>query len=98
MIGNLSHQSQPDDTRVGDESQHSTIATHPLGVKPSGNAFTAPKNLKASSGLFALLPDELLILALEYLDSHSLSSIGATCKALYAFSRYDELWKSIFVA
>jgi hypothetical protein len=74
-----------------------SIPPHPLGVKPSGNRYTAPHDSRTSIGLFQILPDETLSIVLDYLDSNSLRNLGSCCKALYAFSRFDDLWKSIFV-
>lgn len=79
-----------------DESAN-TIWSHPLGIRPSGNAFTATTNLKAALGTFALLPDELLTQFLEYLDAQDLLRLGATCRALHAFTRSEELWKALFI-
>ena len=79
------------------EAVYPTIGVHPLGIKPLGNAYTAQENLKLNAGLFACLPDEVLIQFLEHLSASLLRSIGATCKALYAFSRVDELWKSLLI-
>ncbi|KAF8469551.1 hypothetical protein BDZ91DRAFT_720456 [Kalaharituber pfeilii] len=74
------------------------IAPHPLRVKPLGNTFTADSNLRDNStGHFGVLPDELLVQLLGYLDSGSLLALGATSKGLYAFSRCDELWKDLFI-
>lgn len=74
-----------------------TVPPHPLRIKPSGNAYTATKNLKSAAGLFAALPDELLVQVFEFLDATSLGRIGATCKALYAFSRLEDLWKTLYI-
>ncbi|PGH28747.1 hypothetical protein GX50_08504 [[Emmonsia] crescens] len=73
------------------------IPPHPLGVKPSGNALTATHNIRHAIGSLAVLSDELIILLLECLDSASLLRLGATCKALYAFTRAEELWKALFI-
>ncbi|RPB19810.1 Clavaminate synthase-like protein, partial [Terfezia boudieri ATCC MYA-4762] len=71
---------------------------HPLRIKPLGNAFTASSNLRdTSTGNIALLPDELIIQLLSYLDAKSLLALGSTSKGLYAFCRWDELWKDLFV-
>jgi hypothetical protein len=92
--------------RKTNESQSSTqqplsdgtlTKRHPLRVRPSGNALTAESNLKASCGLFALLPDELLVQFLEILNVPHLLRLGATCKALHAFTRNEELWRALFV-
>jgi hypothetical protein len=81
------------DGQRGDEA----IPSHPLGVKPSGNALLATWSLRDAIGTFRLLPDELILLLLEYLDGSSLLGIGRTCKAFYAFTRAEELWKALFV-
>lgn len=73
------------------------VKRHPLGVRPSGNAFTADVNLKAAAGLYALLPDELLAQLLDLLDATDLLRLGATCRALHAFTRNEELWRALFV-
>lgn len=73
------------------------IPSHPLGVKPSGNALLATENLRDAIGSFKLLPDELILLLLESLDGASLLRIGRTCRAFYAFTRAEELWKALFV-
>lgn len=81
------------DGGVADEA----IPSHPLGVKPSGNALLATQNLRGAIGAFRPLPDELILLLLESMDGPSLLRIGRTCKALYAFTRAEELWKALFV-
>lgn len=73
------------------------LIAHPLGVKPLGNALGDTVNVKNLSGLFASLPDELLIEMLEYLSPRELTYLGSTCRALYAFCRLDELWKSLYL-
>ncbi len=73
------------------------VPPHPLGIKPLGNAYDAKINIKRNCGIFTWLPDELLISVLEYLDAATLVRLGGACKALYAFCREEELWKSIFV-
>ncbi|MCJ1451808.1 hypothetical protein MMC28_002148 [Mycoblastus sanguinarius] len=78
---------------VTDESV--TIPSHPLGIKPAGNAYAAPKNIKLAVGHFSALPDDLLVQILEILDAASLKQLGITCKSLYAFSRLDDLWKTL---
>lgn len=85
-----------------DDSQEvsDTVPPHPLGVKPSGNAYAgaASHNLKGNAGLFAQLPDELLTHFLEQLDARALVCLGHTCKALYAFCWSDELWKPLMTS
>lgn len=73
------------------------VRRHPLGVRPSGNALTSNINLKVSTGTFALLPDELLALLLEILEPQDLLRLGGTCRALHAFTRNEELWRTLFV-
>jgi len=76
----------------------STISPHPLRIKPLGNAFAASPNLRdISTGNFALLPDELIIQLLGYLEAESLLALGSTSKGLYAFCRCEELWKDLFM-
>ncbi|KAI9835166.1 MAG: hypothetical protein M1819_002536 [Sarea resinae] len=74
-----------------------TVPPHPLGIKPSGNAYTASQNLKSACPGFSSLTDDLIIQILEFCDDSSLLRLGATCKALYAFTRFDELWKALFL-
>ncbi|KAJ6146036.1 hypothetical protein N7497_008018 [Penicillium chrysogenum] len=85
--------SHPHDAEIIREA----IPSHPLGVKPSGNALLATWSLRSAIGTFQHLPDELILLLLEGFDGPSLLSIGRTCKAFYAFTRAEELWKALFV-
>ena len=75
------------------------IPPHPLRIKPSGNAFTSsPSNLRDTSlGMLAVFPDELVLQVLGYLDADRLKAVGAASKALYGFSRAEELWKQLFI-
>lgn len=82
---------------VDDEDVATAVPSHPLGIKPAGNAYTASRNIKANCGSFAQLPDELLSHILESFDADSLIRLGSTCRALYAFTRLDELWRALFV-
>ena len=74
-----------------------TVPLHPLRIKPAGNAYTATENIKLAAGIFLRLPDELIIQVLESLDAASLKWLGCTCKALYAFSRLEDLWKTLCI-
>ncbi|MCJ1243074.1 hypothetical protein MMC30_000271 [Trapelia coarctata] len=74
-----------------------TVPIHPLGVRPAGNAYTATENFKSAAGSFSYLPDELLVYILEFLDAKALVGLGSTCRALYAFSRLEDLWKTFFI-
>lgn len=80
-----------------DDDLAAAVPTHPLQVKPAGNAYTASENLKTRCGYFAQLPDEVLSLLLESFDAGTLVRLGSTCRALYAFTRLDELWRALFV-
>ncbi|KAK5160268.1 hypothetical protein LTR04_004649 [Oleoguttula sp. CCFEE 6159] len=80
-----------------DSEPTAAIPSHPLGIKPAGNAFVATKNLKHAAGFLSKLPDELIIQLLEYLDASELLTLSGTCKALYAFTRAEELWKALFI-
>lgn len=75
----------------------SVVRRHPLGVRPSGNAFTSKVNLKHACGLLASLPDELIVQILEGLEAESLLRLGGACRALHAFTRNEELWRALFV-
>ncbi|KAH7086850.1 hypothetical protein FB567DRAFT_628926 [Paraphoma chrysanthemicola] len=81
-----------------DEDVAVALPTHPLGVKPAGNAYTASENIKSRCGSFARLPDELLSHILESFEADALIRLGSTCRALYAFTRLDELWRALFVS
>ena len=83
---------------AGEAKFQVAIPQHPLAIKPLGNAYVASHNLKALCGGFKTLPDELIIQILEILDASSLVRLGSTCKALYAFTRADELWRALFLA
>ena len=79
------------------KDQSTLVRRHPLGVRPSGNALTSSVNAKWSCGLFGRLPDELIMQFFEMLQVPHLLKLGSTCKALHAFSRSEELWRSLFV-
>ena len=85
-----------DETDDDDEAV-CAVPSHPLHIKPLGNLYTATDNIKSRCGVFASLPDELLNHLLETLDASALVRLGSTCKALYAFTRADELWRSLFI-
>ncbi|GMG26908.1 unnamed protein product [Aspergillus oryzae] len=71
---------------------HDAIPGHPLGVKPSGNALLAQENLRAAIGTFNLLPDELILILLEFLDGRSLLRIGQT----FSFT-WQGTWRSTYL-
>lgn len=71
---------------------------HPLLVRPSGNALTSDgTDLRASMGSFGQLPDALVLVLLEFLDQRSLTNLGTTCRALFAYTTYDQLWRDLAV-
>ena len=75
-----------------------SIPVHPLGIKPLGNQyFSANSNARESLGAFGVLPDEVLMTVLEYVDQAELRTLGASCKFLLAFCSSEELWKTIFL-
>jgi F-box-like len=84
-------------TSLPAESNHDTIPCHPLGVKPSGNGWVAAHNLRRAIGAFMVLPDEVLLILLEHFGSSTILKLGCTCKALYAFARSEDVWKSLFI-
>ena len=76
---------------------HDITPCHPLGVKPSGNGLTAAWDLRTAMGDFNALSDDAILVLLEYLDFSSVLKLGRTCKALYAFTRSEDLWKTLFI-
>ncbi|KAJ8613188.1 hypothetical protein MRB53_037054 [Persea americana] len=80
-----------------ESDERQAVQSHPLGVKPFGNSYDASNNIKSSAGLFARLPDELLLHILESLEPLELLKLGASCKALFAFASFDELWRNLFI-
>ena len=77
-----------------EQSLEAVIPCHPLGIKPLGNLYMASQNIKEAAGLFYSIPDDLLLQILEFLEPLSLLQLGATCKALWAFSRHEDLWRT----
>ncbi|KIH91789.1 f-box and wd domain containing protein [Sporothrix brasiliensis 5110] len=72
------------------------VPPHPLGIKPLGNKYLdSGIDAKTAAGVFQAWPDELLMHMLEGLDMSSLRALGSTCRFLYAFCTFDELWKSL---
>jgi hypothetical protein len=75
------------------------IPSHPLQVHPTGNAFivdSSATNLRLNLGLFSRLPDEIVAYTLEFLDVRETLSLGGSCKALYAFTTVDDIWRKFF--
>ena len=73
------------------------IPRHPLGVRPSGNALGADRNLSHSTGTFQNLPDELLLALLQWLDEPELLNLGESCRAFYAYTTHDQLWRDLWI-
>lgn len=93
-------QARPVSTAISygeEDSSVTVVPLHPLGIRPAGNAYTSSSNIRSTIGTFDSLPDELIVQVLEYLHSISLLQLGATCKAFYAFSRLEDLWKALFI-
>jgi hypothetical protein len=85
------------DSKEGGPEPELAFKAHPLCVKPSGNALAAQKNFAGNMGVFAGLPDETVLALLEWLDSKSLLNLGASCRGLYAYTTFDQLWKDLFI-
>lgn len=80
-----------------DEESPTETRRHPLGVRPSGNALTAEGEGVAAMGPLSRLSDDLVLVLLEYLDRDSLINTGNTCRALFAYCSYDQLWRDLAV-
>lgn len=91
------HDKSTTNTENGSTPFFMIVPPHPLGIKPAGNRYTTSGNAKSAAGLFSVLPDEIIIQILDFLDETLLLRLGATCKALYAFSTFDELWKTLLI-
>src|SRR5271155_1853670 len=89
--------SSSSDGQDGVSKPELALKAHPLGVKPSGNSLAASENSVSNMGLFGGLPDETVLVLLEWLDSKSLLRVGASCRGLYAYSTCDQLWKDLFI-
>lgn len=74
------------------------IRAHPLGIRPSGNALTASSgDAHDNIGRFGALPDEVILILLEWLEDVELLSLGKTCRAFFAFTTSDDLWKTLML-
>lgn len=73
--------------------QSQLVRHHPLGVRPSGNALTSDQDLSLSMGSLGRIPDSLLLVLFEWLDQDALLQLAQTCRGLFAFSMYDQLWR-----
>ncbi|RMZ92723.1 hypothetical protein DV736_g18, partial [Chaetothyriales sp. CBS 134916] len=87
------------DQVLNDQSDKSIrMLRHPLGVRPSGNALTSKHTLHDAMGSWGRLPDEMILSLLEWLDVGGLISLGNTCRAFFAYTAYDQLWRELAVA
>jgi hypothetical protein len=89
------HQQKIPKTGSPHTTQIHESSRHPLGVRPSGNALLATKDLSAATGIFSRLPGELLLTLLEYLELEDLTLLGSTCRALFAYCSHDQLWRDL---
>ncbi|KAL2452053.1 Arginine-specific demethylase JMJ22 [Exophiala dermatitidis] len=90
----------PTEGQIADDEQdlsETPTDQHPLGVRPSGNALTSQENAQAAMGLFGMLPDAFLLTLLEFSDQSSLVNLGSTCRGLYAYCSFDQLWRDLAV-
>lgn len=77
------------------------ISRHPLGVKPSANAYLANdselKKIGESAGsLFKKLPDDLIFNILSLLDVPDLVNASHVSKFWYAYATFDDLWRTLY--
>ena len=95
--------SHPSSHAVTDEGgQHdfgldSSVPPHPLGIKPLGNKYFAAEDARKNMGVLQILPDEMLMQLLEYMDMPALRLLGSTCRFLFACCTSDDIWKAIFL-
>lgn len=81
-----------------DFGSDSSVPPHPLGIKPLGNKyFSSGEDARKSMGVLQLLPDEMLMQLLEYMDKPTLRRLGYTCRFLFACCTSDDIWKAIFL-
>lgn len=82
---------------------YAVAPTHPLGVKPSGNALlSAIKNAgetkKKLLGDFARFPEELLVELLSYITRpEDLKNLGHCSRILYAYTYSEDHWRNLYL-
>jgi Cupin-like domain len=82
----------------GDLTRHQPqFQAHPLGVRPSGNALIGSLRARDNLGTFGILPDELILGLLEWLEHVELLELGRTCRAFFAFTSNDDAWKVLLL-
>lgn len=84
-------------------SFHQQISKHPLGIKPSANAYLADskdlENIGNSAGtLFKKLPDDIILNVLSYLDVADLVNASHVSKFWYAYATFDDLWRTLYTS
>lgn len=85
---------------LNEELTHSEtqIQAHPLGVRPSGNALNSSSaHARDCIGTLGTLPDEVILVFLEWLEDLDLLRLGRTCRAFFAFTSSDDLWKALLL-
>lgn len=84
--------------QLDDADASSSVPPHPLGIKPLGNKYLSNgDDARAFLGTLRILPDEMLMQLLEFLDQRTLRLLGYTCRFLYACSMSDDIWKTKFL-
>lgn len=76
------------------------VGPHPHGVQPLGNLYqSAAGNTRDTGlGLFARLPDELLLDFLGQLSAVDLCRLAQVSRACYVVASHDELWRALVLA
>lgn len=83
-----------------------TVApSHPLGVKPSGNALFESADLTKQAkikdnllGRLSRFPEELLMEFISYIDNpRDLHNLGCASRILYAYTYDEEHWRRLFI-
>lgn len=80
-----------------------TTGSHPLNVRPLGNAYFAEKSdglsRNSQMGYFSILSEELFMEILGFVDdSKSLLALAHTSRVLYAYLFDEDLWKLHYTA
>lgn len=77
----------------------SRVPPHPVGVRPGGNTYVegaAPCIRRSSLGpFFSSLCDSIVCRVLSNCSADSLLSLALTSRALYAYTRDDDLWRAL---
>ncbi|SCU98930.1 LADA_0H16248g1_1 [Lachancea dasiensis] len=83
---------------------HTFAPSHPLGVKPSGNALMADCLKKLENqrqrqlGKFGVFPENVLTHLLSFIDNpRDLLSLGHTSRVFYAYTYNEELWRRLYI-